>query len=237
MSYETWQTMSNTGALLCVIVPIVFAIWFYVQTRRPADKNDKRKGRPWLTIGAAIIAFFACVVAWGFALREPYPDYVARDNQASTPRVDMAGAIAGCADWYRSENRSVDWDAHFDVQQASVFNLANSTSDGFQKAAQQAAGRDMKLFLIWIPRRGENILMTDDGMAMHGERHRLCMMAVTAEGQWHNVGQGLVAMQREERMSDADQENQCLRACNARYTRDEYVSRQFYSCAARCRGQ
>lgn len=242
MNYEAWTTLYNASIVGVLVLPIVLAIVVFFRQRRRRSAEGKRTGRPVVWSLVTIVgSFFTLLIAWGLALVEPFPEYMARQHTeyAASSRarddLNLSQAVDLCAEQYRRSD-SQGWDRRFDVEHAATFNMASSTNEHFREMSDVAGERGVRLYMVWIPRRGETVQLDSDGMASTDpERNNVCIMGIDGDDVWHNVGAGMLEAQEQRRRESGDRLNACMRDCNQRYTNDEYVSDRFYSCAAACR--
>ena len=84
----------------------------------------------------------------------------------------------------------------------------------------------------------ETVQLDSNGMGSRDpDRNNVCIMGMDEDRVWHNVGAGMLEVERQRQRDSGDGLNACMLDCNQRYTNDEYVSDGFYSCAATCRAE
>ena len=246
MSYETWETANTIAILAVVLVPIVLALGVFLNRRQQRDADGKRTGRAVLwSFVTAFFSFLAFVVVWGLTLQEPFPEYAARwsaENEQQRADRMQAGlnlpeATNLCAEQYRRLDPS-GWDQRFDIEHAVTSSMASSANENFREMSNLARDRGIRLYMVWIPRRGETIQLDSNGMGSSDpDRNNVCIMGIDRDRVWHNVSVGMLEVERGRERNAGDGLNACMLDCNRRFTNGEYVSDRFYSCAAACRAQ
>lgn len=246
MSYETWETLNTIAILAVVIAPIALAVAVFLKQRRRRDAEGKRIGRALLwSFVTAFSSFLALVIVWGLTLQEAFPEYSARwsaenEQGRSDPLqadLNLSPAIDLCAEQYRQLDPS-GWDQRFDIGHAATSDMARSANENFREMSNAAGDRGFRLFMVWIPRRGETVQLDENGLGSSDpDRNNVCIMGVDENGAWHNVSAGMLDVEQQRQRVSGDGLNACMLDCNQRYTNDEYVGDRFYSCIAACRAE